>query len=133
MNDPVKRSMFAVLLPALVLFLFIGGFLFLVLHEAQAREEDRIDARYVLCQELEAVKRAQRIDLTAKIREATEFLEDNPQGIPNVPALNAAVIRRGIHRNKSLRADLAPYPRGCVAFARDPTRLNVDVPELKES
>jgi hypothetical protein len=110
----------------------LGMVLAVIIVEGNARERDRIIARYVLCRELESVKHAQRLDLTAKIRESEEFLEDNPMGIPGVPALNATVIRRGIRRNERLRASLAPYPRGCAAFARDPTKLHVDVPEVKE-
>lgn len=112
--------------------LVIGAFLFFLLHEAAKRDADRIVSRYVLCRELENTKRAQRIDLTAKINESRAFLRANPQGIPNVPALSAALIRRGISRNEMLRASLAPYPRGCAAFARDPSDLHVTVPRVKE-
>lgn len=96
---------------------------------AAQREEDRITSRYVLCRELESVKRSQRRSLTEEIIDAETFIRQNPVGIPGI---SAHQIQRSITRKRNERRDLAPYPRGCVAFARDPTALNVHVPELRE-
>lgn len=124
-----RRAILTFGIPVGLFVAMLSLVLVLIVLDRNARQEDRVVARYVLCRELESVKRAQRVELAAKIKESRQFLEENPGGIPG---LDAALIRRGIERNEMLRRSLAPYPRGCAAFARDPARLNVTVPELKE-
>lgn len=114
---------------AVVLILVASAFAYIAVHEADARAQDRLVARYVLCKELETMKSAQRIDLTEKINDAELFLSANPTGLP-LPGLGPVEIRRAINRNKRLRRQLAPYPRGCAAFARNPAHLDVKVPTL---
>jgi hypothetical protein len=126
-----KRELYRRAIPWLLGLLLISmvmvGFAGLVFDAGKQREQERIVARYVICEELEKLKEVQRIRLRQQIKESQAFLKANPDGIPGIPA---SLIQRGIDRNKDLLTGLSPYPNGCAAFARDPDRLNVRVPEV---
>lgn len=94
----------------------------------QHYQQERIVARYVLCEELEAIKAAQRQTLTDEIREIRAFIDEG--GIPGL--VTEAQLVETLQRKIRLRQSLAPYPRGCAAFAHDPSRLNVTVPDAPE-
>lgn len=114
-----------------VLAAIVGLFVWWIVTDANRREQDRLIARYVLCTELDSLKKAQREDLQEKIDDGETFLRANPRGLP-LPGLGTREIRRSIDRQRALKRKLAPYPRGCAAFARDPARLNVHVPTIQE-
>jgi hypothetical protein len=111
------------------LIICIGFFVGYVVHEDRADLNDRIVARYILCKEMEALKAAERKTLSERIEDNEVFLAANPQGLPTI-GISAAQIRRSIRRDTTLLEALAPYPKGCASFARDPDNLDVEVPEL---
>jgi hypothetical protein len=112
-----------------MLLVVIGLFVAYVVVEQQREADDRLVARFVLCRELEALKAAERRTLRARIDDNEDFLQANPQGLPTI-GVSAAQIQRGIDRDTQLLESLAAYPDGCAAFARDPSNLLVEVPEV---
>lgn len=113
MNRRTKFEVFSFLVPALTVFVMVIGFFALIWVEAKHREEDRIHARVVFCQELEKVKVVIRETLNQSIRESEGFLTANPNGSLGIPA---DVIRRSIERNRRTVKELAPVE--CERFAR---------------
>lgn len=94
----------------------------------QRQQHERIVARYVLCEELEAIKAAQRQTLTDEIKELRSLIDEG--GIPGL--ITEAQLVETLQRKIRLRRSLSPYPKGCAAFAHDPSRLNVTVPDAPE-
>lgn len=113
MNGRTKFEMAAFLVPAVIVMLMVSGFLALIWVEAKHREEDRVHARVVFCQELEKVKVVIRSTLNQSIRESEAFLTANPRGSLGIPS---DVIRRSIERNRRTVRELAPVE--CERFAR---------------
>lgn len=131
--SPRRRAIYTFVIPSGLLLTMLTITIVLIVVAGNAREEDRMVSRYVLCRETDKIKAALRVDLTKKINDTVDFLIRNPDGIAGIPELNGAVLRDAMARNIQLRKELAPYPRGCAAFARDPSDLNVHVPEPKET
>lgn len=105
--------------------LLVAAMLLWALYISHEQQAARVVARYVLCLELNEMKEAQRDELRASINESKSFIEQGGQ----IPGVSLELLQRGIERREVLYNKLAPYPGGCVKFARDPVNLNVTVPE----
>lgn len=105
--------------------LLVAAMLLWALHVSHQQQAARVVARYVLCLELNKMKEAQREELRASIQESKSFIAQGGQ----IPGVSLELLQRGIDRRERLYDKLAPYPGGCVKFARDPANLNVTVPK----
>ena len=105
--------------------LLVATLLLWALHVSAEQQAARVVARYVLCLELDKIKRAQREELSASINESRSFIAQGGQ----IPGVSLELLQRGIDRRERLFNRLAPYPGGCVRFARDPQNLDVTVPK----